>query len=127
MNCYSVLCALYRFTSIVLPPSPHLRSLFVSPRSPSRPLSKIALSFFLRSVLLQSLPSSSSSSSVRADSIRGMATSTAFARNVSLSSILEAATWSSSSVFTSFCLRDIQFFSGTGFLLGLKVAAGAVV
>ena len=56
-----------------------------------------------------------------------MATSTAFSRNVSLASILEAATWSSTTVFTSFYLRDVQFSSGTGFLLGPVVAAGAVV
>ena len=35
--------------------SPRLRSLFVSPRSPSRSLSKNALSFFLRSVICLSL------------------------------------------------------------------------
>ena len=35
--------------------SPRLRSLFVSPRTPSRPLSKNALSFFLRSVISLSL------------------------------------------------------------------------
>ena len=56
-----------------------------------------------------------------------MATSAAFARIVSLSSILEAATWSSSTVFTSFYLRDIQFSSSNRFSLGLVVAAGAVV
>ena len=112
------------------------RSLFVSPRAPSCPLSKNALSFFLRSVILQSLspdtslPSSSSasrSSSVRAHSIRGMATSAAFSHNASLSSILEAATWHSSSVFTSFYLRDIQFSSAHGYSLGLVVAAGNVL
>ena len=105
--------------------SPRPRSLFVSPRSPSRPLSKNALSFFLRSVIQSFLPSFSSSSSVRAHSIHGMAASTAFSRNV-LSSILEAATWRSSSVFT-FYLCDIQFSSGNGFSLGPVVAAGAVV
>ena len=107
--------------------SPHQRSLFVSPRSTSCPLSKNALSFFLCSVILQSLPSSSSSYSVRTHSIRGMAASTAFSRNISLSSILEAATWSSSSIFSSFYLRDIQFSSGNGFSLSPVVAAGAVV
>ena len=83
-NYYFVLCALYGFICIVLPLSP--RPLFVSPRTPTRPLSKNALSFFLRSVILQSLPSPSSfhssssrSSSIRAHSIRGMATSAAFA------------------------------------------------
>ena len=47
--------------------------------------------------------------------------------NVSLSSILEAATWSSSTVFTYFYLRDIQFSLGNGFSLGPVVAVGAVV
>ena len=106
--------------------SPQPRSLFVSPR----PLSKNTLSLFLRSVILQSLPcssSASSSSSLRAHSIRGMAASTALSLVMSLASILEAATWSSSTVFTLFYLRDVQFSSGSGFSLGLVVAAGAVV
>ena len=132
--------------------SPRPRSLFVSPRSPSRSLSENALSYFLPSVILQSLslspassslPSSSSAplaastssgtsssvplSSFRAHSVRAMATSTAFARNVPVSSLLEAATWRSASIFTSFYLRDVQFESSQGFSLGPFVAAGAVV
>ena len=106
--------------------------------APSRPLSKNALSFFLRIVILQSLPPSSSSlpsssssqaSSVRAHSICGMAASAAFSRNASLSSIFEAATWRSSSVFTSFYIRDVQFSSFNGFCvsLGPVVAAGNVL
>ena len=130
--------------------SPRPRSLFVSPRSPSCPLSKNALSFFLREVISQasspssssassstashSVPSSSSSgsprpssSSFRAHSVRGVAASVAFVRNAPLSSVLAAATWSSSSVFTSFYLKDVQFSSPRGFSLGPVVAAGAVV
>ena len=125
--------------------SPRPRSLFVSPRSPSRSLSKNALSYFLRSVILQSLSlaptssslpstssaslaaSSASGSSFRAHSVRSVATSTAFARNVPVSSLLEAASWGSASVFTSFYLRDVQFESAQGFSLGPFVAAGAVV
>ena len=63
----------------------------------------------------------------RAHSVRGVAASVAFARNAPLSSTLAAATWSSSSVFTSFYLRDVQFSSPQGFSLGSVVAAGAVV
>ena len=132
--------------------SPRPRSLFVSPQSPSRSLSKNALSYFLRSVIIQSLsvspassslpppsstPMASSSSSgssssvppssVHAHSIRSMATSAAFARNVPVSSLLEAASWRSASVFTSFYLRDVQFESSQGYSLGPFVAAGAVV
>ena len=74
-----------------------------------------------------SFPSPSTTPSSRAHSIRAMATSTAFSRNVPLSSILAAATWSSSTVFTSFYLRDVQFSSSSGFSLGSVVAADAVV
>ena len=118
--------------------SPRPRTLFVSPRSPSRSLSKNALSFFLRDVITcaysspsassaAGLSSSSSPSTVRAHSIRGIAASWAFSRNAPLSSVLAAATWSSSSVFTSFYLRDVQFSSSHGFGLGPVVAAGNVI
>ena len=123
------------------------RTLFVSPRSPSRPLSKNALTFFLRDVIAEaysssglSLPStvpssyrstSSSSScprsSVRAHGVRGVTASWVYHGNSFISSVLEAATWSSASVFTSFYLSDVQFFSSQGFGLGPVVAAGAVV
>ena len=79
--------------------SPCPRSLFVSPRSPS----KKGLSFFLHSVISLSFPASSPPppSSSRAHSIRAISTSAAFSRNVPLASILATATWSSSTVFTS--------------------------
>ena len=93
--------------------SPRPRSLFVSPRTPSRSLSKNALSFFLRSVIRLSFPSSSPPppSSSCAHSIRAVSTSSAFSRNVPLASILAASTWSSSTVFTSFYLRDMLFLN----------------
>ena len=56
-----------------------------------------------------------------------MATSAAFSWNVPISSILDATTWSSAAVFTSFYLRDVQFSSSSGFSLGPVVAAGVVV
>ena len=72
--------------------APRPRTLFVSPRSPSRSLSKNALSFFLRDVISSAYSSSSSApSSSRAHSVRGVAASWAFTRNASLSSILAAA------------------------------------
>ena len=73
------------------------------------------------------MPSSSSSSAFRAHSVRGVAASWAFSRNAPLSSVLVAATWSSSSVFTSFYLRDVQFSSSRGFGLGPVVAAGNAI
>ena len=114
-------------------------SLFV----PSRPLSKNALSFFIHSVISSASSSSSSSvsgasapsslrascsaSSFRAHGVHGVAASWAYSRNAPLSALLEAATWSSSAVFTSFYLKDVQFVSDSGFSLGPVVAAGSVV
>ena len=120
------------------------RSLFVSPRAPSRSLSKNALSFFIHEVISEvyssagrSLPTSphssasSSSSSrprsfLRAHGVRGVAASWTFHRNAPLASILEAATRSSPSVFSSLYLSDVQF-SSSGFGLGPVVAVGSVV
>ena len=128
-----------------LPSRPH--SLFVSSRNPSRPLSKNALSFFIRSVIslassssstpsasrssassafVSSSGSSRSASSFHAHGVCGAAASWAFSGNVPLSAILEAATWSFT-VFTSFYLKDVQFVSDSGFSLGPVVAAGSVV
>ena len=56
-----------------------------------------------------------------------MAASWAFQRNTPLASLLEAASWSSASVFTSFYLSDVQFSSSREFSLSLVVAAGSVV
>ena len=116
--------------------TPRPRTIFVSPCSPSRSLSKNSLSFFLRDVISRAYSSSSAStagpsssstpSSSRAHSVRGVAASWAFARNAFLSSILAAASWSSS-VFTSFYLSDVQFSSSSGFSLGPVVATGSVV
>ena len=111
----------YRFIFIVLLLFLLVRGLFVSPRSPSHPLSKNALlSFFLHSIILLSFPSPSTAPSAsRVHSICGMTTSTVFSRNVPLSSILAAAMWSSSTVY---------FFLFTGctvfFQFGVFVGSG---
>ena len=117
----------------------------MSPRTPSRSLSKNALSFFIRDIIaeaysalgspLPSVPCSSfhpsgsscSSSFLRAHGVCGVAASLAFLRNAPLPSVLEAATWSSSSVFTSFYLKDVQFSASSGYSLGPVVAPGSVV
>ena len=67
------------------------RRLFVSPRCPSRAMSKNAISYFLREVIVHSGSSSESVATPKVHSIRGIATSSAFFKNWSLSSVLEAA------------------------------------
>ena len=109
---------------------PHPRTLFVSPRCSYRSLSKNALSFFLREVISQSSSSGSGpgpSSRPRAHSIRGIATSVSFIKNRNVKNVLEAATWKSSNVFTSFYLKDVQFSSQGGFSLGPIVVANSIV
>ena len=118
---------LYLLRTSRLLPSP--RTLFRSPRNPSRSISKNAISFFLRETImkaLQSTPDPGPSIRHRAHSIRGMATSTAFVRNFSVASILEAATWKSSTVFISFYLKDVSFSFPEGHGLGPFVAAQAI-
>ena len=103
-------------------------SLFVSPRSPTRQISKNVVSFFLREVI-------SGAGAVRGDvvtplrahSIRGVTTSTVFLQNWSVSKVLEATSWRSNSVFASFYLRDIQYVMEGLRSLGPIVAAGSVL
>ena len=100
------------------------RRLFVAPRCPSRAMSKNAISYFLREVIVQSGASSEELAAPKAHSIRGIATSSAFFRNWSLASVLDAASWRSNSVFTSFYFRDMQFVMDGVYALGPFVAVG---
>ena len=83
--------------------------------------------FFCRKVIVQSGASSEEVAAPEAHSIRGIATSSAFFKSWSLSSVLEAASWKSNSVFTSFYFRDLQYvFEGVR-SLGPFVAAGECI
>ena len=105
--------------------APSRRRLFVSLSCPTRAMSKNAVSFFLHEVIHGAEASRREVGSVRAHDIRGVSTSVAFHRNWSVSAVLNAATWSSSSVITSFYLRDLQHeFQGLR-SLGPFVAAGS--
>ena len=105
--------------------SPLRHRLFVSPRRPSHAMSKNAVSFFLCEVIHAAGASRPEVGSVRAHEVRSVSTSVAFHRNWSVSSVLESATWSSSSVFSSFYLRDIQHEYDGMLSLGPFVAAGS--
>ena len=107
--------------------SPLRRRLFVSPSRPSRPLSKNAISFFLRDVISHAGAARPEVGRLRAHDIRSVSTSVAFHRNWSVSSVLESATWASSSVFTSFYLRHLQHEFDGILSLGPFVAAGSTI
>ena len=104
--------------------APLRHRLFVSPRRPSRSLSKNAVSFFLRNVISSAGASRPEVGRIRAHDIRSVSTSVAFHRNWSVSVVLDSTTWSSSSVFSSFYLRDIQHEYDGLLSLGPFVAAG---
>ena len=103
--------------------SPGRHRLFVSPRRPTRPLSKNAVSFFLREVISAAGAARPQVGSLRAHEVRSVSTSVTFYRNWSVTSVLESATWASSSVFSSFYLRDIQHEFDGLLSLGPFVAA----
>ena len=105
--------------------SPGRHRLFVSPRRPARALSKNAVSFFLREVISAAGAARPQVGSLRAHEVRSVSTSVAFHRNWSVTSVLESATWASSSVFSSFYLRDIQHEFDGLLSLGPFVAAGS--
>ena len=105
--------------------SPLRHCLFVSPRRPSRAMSKNAVSFFLREVIHAAGAARPEVGSLRAHEVRSVSTSVTFHRNWSVSSVLESATWASSSVFSSFYLRDIQHEYDGLLSLGPFVAAGS--
>ena len=105
--------------------APSRRRLFVAPRCPSRALSKNAVSFFLRDVIRGAGAARPEVGPLRAHGVRGVSTSVAFACNWSVVAVLEAATWASSSVFSSFYLRDIQHEAAGLYSLGPFVAAGS--
>ena len=88
-------------------------------------MSKNAVSFFLREVIHDAGASRPEVGSVRAHEVRSVSTSVAFHCNWSVSSVLESATWSSSSVFSSFYLHDIQHEYDGMLSLGPFVAAGS--
>ena len=104
------------------------RALFLSPRNPSRSMSRNGISFFIRELIVASRALGDVEGPLpRAHSVRSMATSVAFMKNWSLAKVLEVATWRSQSVFTSFYLRDVASILGDIHSLGPIVSAGEVV
>ena len=93
-----------------------------------KPLSKNALSFFLRDTISGAgALRAEVGQALRAHSIRGVSASMAFAKNWSVKQLLKAATWKSNTVFASFYLKDIAFEWDDCRSLGPFVSAGQVI
>ena len=105
---------------------PH--NLFVSPRCRTRPMSKNALSFFIRETIASSRHLEDfEGHAPKAHSVRSVSTSIAFQKNWSTDAVLKAATWKTNSVFTSFYLKDVAHVYDNCMSLGPFVAAGQVI
>ena len=115
------------YLSITSSVSPRPCSLLVSPRCPSRELSKNALSFFLQHVILNAGVMEEGALPLRAHSIRAVAALAAVLRNWSVSKGLEATTWRSNPVFASFYFHDISYSLDSLHSLGPFVAGGSVL
>ena len=70
-------------------------------------MSKNAMSFYLRQLLVDS-GAVSSSCPPRAHDIRGIATSLSYYSNLSLSNLMQIATWKSNRVFASRYLKEVS-------------------
>ena len=81
--------------------------MFVSPKNPKRSMSKNAMSFYLRQLIIDS-GAVSSARPPRAHDIRGIATSLNYYSNLSLTSLMQVATWKSKRVFASRYLKEVS-------------------
>ena len=81
--------------------------LFVSPRNLERAMSKNAMSFYLRQLIVDS-GAVSTSRPPRAHDIRGIATLLNYYSNLSLSNLMQVATWKSNRVFASRYLKEVS-------------------
>ena len=92
--------------------------LFVSPRNPER-----AISFYLRQLITDS-GAMSSSRPPRVHDIRGIATSLNYYSNLSLSHLMQIATWRSNRVFASRFLKEVPATQDNIWRFGPLVIAG---
>ena len=81
--------------------------LFVSPRNLEHAMSKNAMSFYLRQLIVDS-GAVSTSRPPRAHDIRGIATSLNYYSNLSLSNLMQVATWKLNRVFASRYLKEVS-------------------
>ena len=82
-------------------------TLFVSPRNLDRAMSKNAMSFYFRQLIVDS-GAVSTSRPPRAHDIHGIATSLNYYSNLSLSNLMQVAMWKSNRVFASRYLKEVS-------------------
>ena len=107
------------------------RTLFRSVRDPSRPISKAAISSFLREVIQyahKNFPDHLAPTlKVKAHDVRGVATSLLWTKNRSIADVMAAACWRTQSVFANHYFSSIQREQNEVFSIGPIVAAGHII
>ena len=107
------------------------RHLFLSVRDPSKPLSKGALSYFLRHLIRSAhkdFPDHLAPTlRVKAHDIRGVATSLRWSLNRAVSDVMAVACWRTQSVFANHYLSSVQRVQDGVFSIGPIVAGGGII
>ena len=107
------------------------KSLFLAPKDPTRAASKNGISYMLKSLIKEAhervSPESMKHFKVKTHETRAVSTSLAFAHNLAIDSILEAAQWRSNSVFASHYLKDVALQYEECCSLGPLVVAGTII
>ena len=106
-------------------------NLFLAPKDPSRPASKNALAYFIKSTILEAYQNVSEETMklcrVTPHKVRAVATYLAFTHNLAIESVLEAAQWRSNTVFTGHYLKEVAIQYQNCKALGPIVAAGTII
>lgn len=110
---------------------PNMVNVFVSPKKPTRPASKNALTCLIKAVITEAhetlKPELLPILKVKTLELRAVSTSLAFKFNLSLDAVMEAAQWCCNNVFATHYLKEVAFDFDHCRTLGLLVVAGAVI
>ena len=109
----------------------NMSRLFVSPRHPNSPASKNALTNLTKDLIREAheslQPEMLPILKVKAHELRGVSTTLAFKKNLSLKTVMEAAQWRCHSVFASNYLKDVALSYDDCRTLGPLLMAGTVI
>ena len=109
----------------------NMNRLFVSPRKPTNPASKNALTAMTKATIREAheslKPDLVPILKVKTHELRGVSTSMSFHHNLSLQAVIEAAQWRCQSVFASHYLKDIALTYKDCRTLGSLIIAGTVI
>ena len=109
----------------------NMSRLFVSPRHPTNVASKNALTSLTKDLIREAhaclQPELLPILKVKIHELRGVSTSIAFKKNLSLQTVMEAAQWRCHSVFASHYLKDVELTYDDCRTLGPLVVANTVI